>query len=304
MVLKEHLVAQQAFGGNWTQQKLSLLSEYLQKYTTIFHGNPNARYFTTFYVDAFAGSGSYSVKDKLVDGGGTLAGFDEPEAEAFFEGSARKALEVEPRFDRYVFIERDVSRCADLANLRDAYPDKAKDIEIMNDDANVFLKRWCREQDWNNKRAVLFLDPFGMEVEWRLLEAIASTHAIDMWLWFPISGVNRHLTRNVPPPEEWADRITRVLGTDAWRSEWYPTRTISTLFGDEELQVKDTDFDRIAAFVVERLKTIFTGVAEAPRPFTNSNNVPLFLFCFATGANKPTARKAALNIADYLLRRG
>ena len=37
-------------------------------------------------------------------------------------------------------------------------------------------------KDWSSHRAVLFLDPYGMQVEWTTIEAIARTGAIDLWL--------------------------------------------------------------------------------------------------------------------------
>jgi hypothetical protein len=50
------------FGGDWTEKKLSKLKSYLVPYTQIFNGNEHARYFTTWYVDAFAGTGYCFVK--------------------------------------------------------------------------------------------------------------------------------------------------------------------------------------------------------------------------------------------------
>jgi len=54
---------QQLFGGSWTQEKLELLQKYLRAYTTIFARNPQAAYFDTAYVDAFAGTGTLAVPD-------------------------------------------------------------------------------------------------------------------------------------------------------------------------------------------------------------------------------------------------
>ena len=51
-------MAEQKFGGDWTEIKLQRLEQYLKVYRTIFTGNARARYFTTWYVDAFAGTGS------------------------------------------------------------------------------------------------------------------------------------------------------------------------------------------------------------------------------------------------------
>ena len=41
------------------------------------------------------------------------------------------------------------------------------------------------DKDWSLHRAVLFLDPYGMQVEWATIEAVAKTKAIDLWLLFP-----------------------------------------------------------------------------------------------------------------------
>jgi len=45
------------FGGNWTEEKLEKLREYLHAYTTIFKQNIRASWYKTIYVDAFAGTG-------------------------------------------------------------------------------------------------------------------------------------------------------------------------------------------------------------------------------------------------------
>jgi hypothetical protein len=46
------------WGGPWTQQKLTCLRRYLLEYRKIFKANPRARYYSTWFVDAFAGTGS------------------------------------------------------------------------------------------------------------------------------------------------------------------------------------------------------------------------------------------------------
>jgi len=50
-------MAKHAFGGDWTTDKLERVRKYLCAYTTIFKKNLRASYFTTIYVDAFAGTG-------------------------------------------------------------------------------------------------------------------------------------------------------------------------------------------------------------------------------------------------------
>jgi hypothetical protein len=56
--IAEVYMADHKFGGDWTEIKLSRLQKYLKAYRHIFTQNEKARYFKTWYVDAFAGTGS------------------------------------------------------------------------------------------------------------------------------------------------------------------------------------------------------------------------------------------------------
>lgn len=268
----------------------------------IFSTNPRAQYYTTWYVDGFASGGYRAIPSKKVTDTGLFPELAEPETQAFVEGSARKALEVEPSFDRYLFVDLDPERCKELETLRTLYPKLASAIQIENREANDYLKLWCATTDWSRARAVMFLDPFGTQIEWSLLQSIAQTRAIDLWLLFPLgAAINRMLTRNAPPPSGWADILTRVLGTDTWKTEFYPEKREQTLFGEEETQAKEADWKRIETHFVRRLETIFPGVAHNPLPLRNSRNVPLYLLYFAAG--NPKGAKTAIKIAQDILKR-
>lgn len=292
-------MAKHEFGGDWTTDKLERLRKYLCAYMTIFTKNPKAQYFTTIYVDAFAGTGHRVGSGKRDAKAGASADTTDPEAESFRKGSARIALEVDPSFNRFVFIERDVGRVAELEALRGAFSDKA--VQIEQGDANAFLKQWCRQTDWKKHRAVVFLDPYGMQVDWQTLEALAKTKAVDLWLLFPLGvAVNRLLTKAGPPPEEWAKALTRIFGTKDWEQAFYPKKQEDLLWGREETQRKDATLDAIGRFFLNRLKTIFVEVAPNPLPLLNATNTPIYLLCFAAG--NPRGAKPAVKIAQDILK--
>jgi three-Cys-motif partner protein len=294
-------VAKHVFGGDWTSDKLERVRKYLCAYTTIFKKNPRASYFTTIYVDAFAGTGQ---RTEWAGRGGKAAATaledeDDSDAEALQKGSARIALEVDPPFDRFLFIERSAKRVKELQKLRSEFPERADVIQIEQGDANDLLRQWCQQSDWQRHRAVVFLDPYGMQVDWATIDAIAATKAIDLWLLFPLGvAVNRLLTKNEPLPKEWSDALTRIFGTKEWEQAFYPKKKELTLFGEEESQRKQATFDAIGKFLLERLKAIFAQVAPKPLPLVNSRNVPIYLFCFAAGNPRgaPTAVKIARDI--------
>ena len=95
-------------------------------------------------------------------------------------------------------------------------------------------------------------------------------------------------------------RLNTLLGTDDWYEQFYSIETLPTLFGDESERVVKASTESIGQYFVDRLKTIFAGVAESPGVLRNSANNPLYLLCFAAGNIRGS--KVALRIANHLLK--
>lgn len=295
-------MAEHRFGGPWTEEKLARLKKYLSAYMTIFTKNPRAAYFKAVYVDAFAGTGSRR-EGGVGEGADSL--FDigaDSDAEALRKGSPQIALETVPPFAQYFFVEQDREHVRALEDLRALFPAVSPRISIVSEDANQYLQRWCRETDWKQTRAVVFLDPYGMQVEWGTIAAMGSTRAIDLWVLFPLGvGVNRLLTKDRPPEGPWANRLTRIFGTESWRDAFYRESPQTSLFGGPPDLVKDADFDSISRFWVARLKTVFAEVAPNPLPLRNSRSIPIYLLSFA--AANPVGAPVAVKIAQDILAR-
>lgn len=292
------------FGGHWTDEKLDRLRKYLAAYVQIFTKNQWAKRYQTTFVDAFAGTGYRNLpKENRSDYVPMFLEetpvYDE-EAHSFQKGSAQIALETEPPFDRYLFVEKNPEYVRALEQLRASFPSIAERVEIRQGEANTVLKDWCHATNWKTNRAVVFLDPYGMEVEWSTIEALATTKAVDLWLLFPLGqAVNRLLKRTSPPEGGWADRLTKFFGTSEWKEEFYRPRQQMSLFDDENILQKEANFDQIGAFFVKRLTSIFAQVADKPLPLRNSNNVPIYLLCFAS--SNPRGAPTAVKIAQYIL---
>jgi three-Cys-motif partner protein len=286
----------QKFGGDWTEKKLDCIQQYLEAYTKILK---KYRY-KIAYIDAFAGTGYREIAD---DDTGQVAfpELTEEEPDSLLAGSVQRSLAVNPPFDSYIFIERSITKCTELESIVATYTAIADRVKVINQDANDYLSDLCR-YDWTHHRAVLFLDPFGMQVKWSTIECIAKTKAIDMWLLFPLGiGVARLLKNDGLIRETWKQKLDDIFGTKDWFNEFYKITIEDTLFGKEEKLTKDVDFTRIAAFLIKRLKDIFEKVSENPALLRNSKNNPLFLLAFAVG--NPKGAKTAIKIADHLLKR-
>jgi len=260
--------------------------------------------FKLIYIDAFAGTGYRSVKNLDDDHLPIFPDQVDGDAEAFHTGSARIALETEPRFSEYYFIEQDTAKCAELEKLKTEFPDKSKDIRILNEDANEAIKRICNHFRKDNKlRGVIFLDPFGMNVAWRTVEVIARTKAIDMWYLFPFGvGVNRLLRKDGNIPEGWQKRLNDIFGEPDWKDKFYKPPVMQDLFDTEERVIKTGDFKAIEDYLVKRLKQTFVkgGVVDKPLSLYNSRKNPLYLLCFAAG--NENGAKIAVRIASHILK--
>lgn len=286
------------FGGNWTEAKLEVLGKYLSAYAKILK---SVGYYKFAYIDAFAGTGY--VRNKAQKNTAERLPFLEldDEAEEYIKGSAKVALECEPKFDKYIFIELDKQKTEELQAVVDSEHSELKDrVKIENDDANKVIQNLC-VKDWTKHRAVIFLDPFGMEVEWETIVKIAETEAIDLWVLFPLGvSVNRLLMKKGDKiRKSWSDDLDKIFGTHDWFDRFYSQKREETLFGESETITKEANFDKIASFYIERLKEIFAGVVEEPLYLYNSTNNPIFLLCFASGNKKGS--RPAIKIAKDII---
>lgn len=292
------------FGGPDTETKLQCLNEYLTAFSTALR----KQQFACIYIDAFAGSGERTqVRPAL-----PLLGseFSEPE-EVTTPGSARLALEVEPPLNTLVLIERDPHRYNALIQLQAEYPERR--VILKNGDANELVQRLCKRTPWRGTntvgrgiRGVIFLDPYGMEVDWQTVSEIGKTEALDCWYFFPLSGLYRNAPKQAPKLSSDKRRaLNRLFGTEEWYNRWYNHDTISTdLFGDPVATARTADVDAIEAYVAERLSDAFRGAVLNPIRLHHRNGAPLASLFFAISNTSPAAVKLASDIASHILKRG
>lgn len=267
--------------GSWSVDKHELLRKYLQAYVTVFKNQTWCKGYE--YIDAFAGTGKPKSRDE----------------QRYVDGSPGVALGLPQPFTKYHFIESSSWRIKKLEGLRSEFP--KLQVEIYPGDCNNVLRtRIVPELAMKNfKRAIAFLDPFGMQIEWNTLEDVARAETIEVFLNFPVMGINRNvrLRRKEDIAPSVRERMDRFWGTD-WEAELYEER--QTLFGPEEIRIKQSGKDLGRRFQ-KRLREIFPH-CTVPVLMTNSKNAPLYCLVFA-GHNQ-TGVKIADDIFGRFIKMG
>lgn len=280
--------------GPWAKEKLEALGQYLEFYTTAL----KQQYWLqgTAFVDGFAGPGLSPIraKEKKVDGDTLFGPADKAQVE-FLKGSPRVALDIGTPFSSYVFIERAADRIAELKKLESEYLGK-RNIEIRQGDANAEILSWLKTHPvWKKHRAVVFLDPFGMQLPWTTIEALAATGSIEVLINFPLDmAIQRTLTKSGKIPEAWQKRLDTLFGSPDWRQLVYEQS--EDLFGARAAKRKDSG-DRLLRWYRDRLKKAFGHVSTA-RLIKNTRGSPLYHLIWAG------PHKLGLKGAEYILGKG
>lgn len=288
------------FGGPWTEIKLDAISDYLGFYTQALKQKPKPETpFVLWYVDAFAGSGERTATRET---GGILENRPISVEAVQLDGSAKRALAIKPPFSKYLFVERDARRAAQLKTLAG----EGRVIEILNGDANEVLQRVFGQPPWSRKglnRAVVFLDPYDMAVRWATLEALAKTKAVDVWYLFPLNATVRQLAHDyaaVDSPKQAS--LDEIFGTRDWRVELYKEDLTPDLFTAVSRTKRSETQPQIEAYVRRRLNSLFPYVSQ-PLPLLTPRGAQLFsLFCLSAN-DSPIAHKLIERGVRHVLRK-
>ena len=260
--------------GDWSVIKHEILKRYLTEYEKIFK-SPKQSSLSTAYIDAFAGSGQ-----SLSRSNGSV-----------LDGSPLVALDY--HFDDYHFIELNPDKAG---YLKSCLPEKRNICVYVGDCNEILLSRVFPQVKWADyRRGVCFLDPYGLSLDWKVIETAGRLGTIDMILNFPVMDMNRnvfwHKPEGVDPHD--IERMNSFWGNESWRQVVY--KEDLTFFGPEEQ--KAPNFEIALAFQ-ERLKDV-AKFKEVPRPcpMRNSRMGVIYYLFFAS------QRKNAHKIMDHIFKR-
>ena len=163
--------------GFWTEIKLEIIRKYASTYSLILS---KQKYIHHAYIDGFCGPGKHISKN------GTH----------FVSGSPVIALEIVPPFQRFYFIDMDPRK---LDYLKQQVGDR-NDVYYFRGDCNaILLKEVFPVIKYGNyMRALCLLDPYGLHLDWQVIQSAGSSGVIEIFLNFPVADMNRNVFWNRP----------------------------------------------------------------------------------------------------------
>lgn len=284
--------------GPWAREKLDALARYLDFYSKVLKNQP----WRTIYLDAYAGGGRAVVRapESALPGEPNLFGEEMPidtESRELIDGSPRVALGIANPFDRYIFVDPNPHRAAELEALKAEYAG-VRAIDVLPSTAAEGVA-WVTTQpiSCRTHRGIAFLDPFGAKLEWASIQNLADTGLFEVVVNFALSmALQRMLPNSGEMPDGWAATLDCYFGSRAWFEEVYQ-RPQGGLFANSGYEKRLDYSQRLLELYRARLRSAF-GHVSSPRLIRNRRGAPLYYLLWA-GPNKK-----GLEGAEYILTMG
>jgi len=262
--------------GYWSEIKLEIIRQYASAYSKILAGRRNPE-FHHLYIDAFAGSGKHISKT----------------TRDFVPGSPQIALDINPPFKEYYFIDIRGDKVAELNKIVSNRPE----AHVLEGDCNSMLITEVfpnvRYEDY--RRGLCLLDPYGLDLDWEVIQTAGRMKSIDMFLNFPVLDINRNVLWRKPEGVDYADilRMNTYWGGESWKEAAYSQTP--NLFG--EIWEKKESNRAIALAFGKRLQEVagFKHVSQ-PLPMRNSKGATIYYLFFAS--QQPVAKDIINDIFD------
>jgi three-Cys-motif partner protein len=250
--------------GAWTTEKLDYVRRYIYMFETSMRGKPWRQ---RSYIDLYAGTGKYRAEEN-----GDV-----------YLGSALLALTTEYPFTHYYFVESDSDN---LKALKQRCQSATHEIRFHKGDANQKVGEIVSEIISADKRKLpnqwsslnlAFLDPDGLELEWRTIETLAKVNKMDLIIYYSQFGLNLNLKNCYQMRSE--TTIDRFFGDDEWRrifEKWKHKDSITGIHRDL------IDYYKAKLHALGYIDVVEPETGVEPLMRTAKTKAPLYRLLFAS----------------------
>lgn len=263
--------------GPWSQIKLDIVREYAVAYSRILNSQKNK--LSPVYIDAFSGAGLH---------------FDKFTGKPIL-GSALNALAVDPPFNEVHLIDLDGDKVDALSKVAG----HLEHVHLYNGDCNNLLLEsvFPQVQYKEYKRGLCLLDPYGLQLDWQVIEQAGKQKSIEVFLNFPIMDMQRNALLINPEraSQKNISRMNLFWGDESWREVTYRKPDQISLFPDEHrLEKIHSTIPLLSAFA-DRLRDV-AGFKYVPDPVQMKNSKGNTLYYLFFASHNPTGAKIARDV--------
>jgi three-Cys-motif partner protein len=260
--------------GPWSEVKLDIVREYAAAYSTILAAQQGLKH---YYIDAFAGTGQHLSRT----------------TGEFVAGSPMNALLVSPPFEGYHFIDIEEAKVAELERISR----ERKDVHVYHGDCNEILQKhvFPTVEYTDYRRALCLLDPYGLHLDWNVIEEAGRMRSLEIFLNFPMMDMNRNVLWTDPDSVtlQQRERMDRFWGDSSWHDAAYEKQP--GLFGPIEQKKGNQE---IAEAFRRRLQKV-AGFKYVPTPMPMCTPTGPLVYYLFFASHKPVAQK----IVDHIFKK-
>ena len=249
--------------GKGTTVKLDYLQRYIDLFETSMRSKP---WCARCYIDLFSGTGKFQVENQ----------------NGYHLGSALLALTTRHPFTHYFFIDKSQENIDILSKRCESASDIRKQLYVG--DANSMVKdivveikaieRKRSRKQWSSLN-LAFLDPDGLELEWKTVETLASVNKMDLIIFYSQGGLTRNFDNCISSRSDTV--IDKFFGDRVWR-KIYKSSSLGETLG---LHRKLIDHYKSKLTVLGYIDV--RDVEDGTEPLMkNSKEVPLYRLIFAS----------------------
>jgi three-Cys-motif partner protein len=241
--------------GAWVAKKL----DYLQRYVNVFETSMRTKWPRRAYIDLFCGPGKCIDRD----------------SGQIYLGSPLVALTAKYPFTDYYFVDNDRTAMAALERRCSASPFFSR-IKFKPEDANAVASSLVSELGPIPSLNLAFIDPEGLELEWRTVATLAALDRLDLIIHYPQVGLNRYMP--VAFGSKGDTQVDRFFGDQEWRPIFEAHARGEETFPHRQLM--DHYKDRLAS--LGYAETLLDDEAGLEPAMKNEKGVPLYRLLFAS----------------------
>jgi three-Cys-motif partner protein len=189
--------------GKWTTYKIDYLQRYIGVFETSMRNKP---WCARCYLDLYAGTGKFKVDGQS----------------GFHLGSPLVSITTKHPFTNYFFVDKSCEnievlarRCSATTNINKKFYVGDANTKVQEIVSEIkMLERNRRNKQWTSLN-LAFLDPDGLELEWKTIEILAALSKMDLIIYYSQSGLTRNFENCINLDTE--TDIDKFFGDREWR---------------------------------------------------------------------------------------